>query len=98
MTKKINSMREELRQMAEKEAMRVWRLGRRAKAKGCSQKLINEIRDEGFSLYNEYTAYPERLLDNNAKHRLKYAFCGERMKHHYLVINGDNEIVRVEYR
>lgn len=98
MTKYLDNIYWQLKEIAEKEAMKVWRMARRAEAKGCSQKLVNEIRNEGHALYNEYTAYPERLLDNNAKSKLKYAFCGEHIKHHYLKVNGDGEVISEEWR
>lgn len=97
-TKRLNDIHDELRTMSEREAMKVWRMARRAEKKGCSEKLVNDIREEGCALYNEYKTYPERLLDWRAKNRLKYAFCGERMKHHYFVINGDNVVIHHEYR
>jgi len=46
MTKRLNEMHYELKAMAEKEAYKVWRMARRAKAKGCSAKLVNEIRSD----------------------------------------------------
>ena len=98
MTKRLNDIHHELRDMAEREAYKLWRMAWRAKAKGCSDKLINQIKDEAWDLYNTYTAYPERLLDNNAKHKLKYAFCGERLKHYYITVNGDNKIIREEWK
>ena len=99
MTKRLNNIRDELREMAEKESMKVYRMARRAEAKGVSPKLVNEIRNEGFALHSEYTAYPERLLDWRAKNLLKYAFCGERMKHTYLTIDTEtNEITSIERR
>ena len=89
MTKRLNEIHYELRDMAEKEAIRVWRMARRAEAKGCSAKLVNEIREEGFDLYSNYKTYPERLLEWKTKDKLKYAFCGERRKHTYLTVNMD---------
>lgn len=99
MTKRLNEMHYELKAMAEKEAYKVWRMARRAEAKGCSAKLVNEIRNEGSELYNNYGTYPERLLDWNTKSNLKYAFCGERMKHTYLTINAETgEVIKSERR
>ena len=96
MTERLNAIHYELKEMAEREAIKVWRMARRARAKGCSAKLVNEIGEEGHRLYSTYTAYPERLLDNNAKHKLKYAFCGERMKHTYLTVNAETGEVTKE--
>lgn len=48
--------REELNSMlanaANAECIRLWRWARRAEAKGCSQNLVNAIREEGWRLYN----------------------------------------------
>lgn len=99
MTKDLDAIRWQLHELAEKESIRVWRLARRAEAKGCSAELVNAIRSEGFALHNEYTAYPERLIAWNTKDRLKYAFCGERIRHTYLTIGVDShEIINIEYK
>lgn len=99
MTKKLNAIKSELEQMAKREALRVWRMARRAESHGCSKALVNEIRNEGSDLYNNYGTYPERLLEWTTKNKLKYAFCGERMKHRYLVINAETgELIRTEVR
>ena len=98
-TKRLNDIHYELREMAERESMKVFRMARRAESKGCSRELVNEIREEGHNLYSNYTSYPERLLDHNAKSKLKYAFCGERRKHTYLIISAETgEVIRTERR
>lgn len=80
MTEYLNKLHYELKEMAGKEAIKVWRMGHRAKAKGCSPELVKEIMDEGWDLYSTYSTYPERLLDFRTKYRLRYAFCGERRR------------------
>lgn len=98
MTRELNDIRYKLSEMAEKESLRLFRMARRAEAKGVSKETINAIREEAHSLAKNYTTYPERLLRWNAKTELKYAFCGERLKHHYITVNGDNEIVKEEWK
>lgn len=99
MTKRLNEIGDELRHMAEHESMKVFRMARRAEKKGCSADLVNAIRNEGHDLYNNYMSYPERLLDWRTKSKLKYAFCGERIKHTYMLVNPETcEIIRMERR
>ena len=99
MTKRLDDIYHELSEMAEREAIKVWRMARRAEAKGVSPKLVNEIREEGWQLYSNYKTYPDRLLDWKTKSELKYAFCGERMKHTYWVVDVESgEVVRTERR
>jgi len=98
MTKELQKMRDDLREKAEREAYALWRLAWRAERHGCKSETAEAIRNEAWAMYNEYTAYPERLLANEAKNNLKYAFCGERIKHTYLVVNEFGEIIRMERR
>lgn len=98
MTNRLQEMYDELSKMAEREAYKCWRLAWRAKRHGCQSETVEAIRNEAWALYHEYTAYPERLLANEAKNSLKYAFCGERIKHTYLVVNEFGEIIRMERR
>lgn len=98
MTKELQKMFDDLREMAQKEAYILWRLAWRAKAHGCQPETVEAIRDEAWAMYNEYTVYPSRLLEDQTKHRLKYAFCGERIKHTYLTVNEDGEVIRMERR
>ena len=98
MTNRLIAIRHELEDMVEREAMRLFRLARRAEAKGCSAKLVNDIREEAFALDINYKSYPERLLDWRTKNILKYAFCSERAKHTYLTVNGNGEIINIERR
>ena len=98
MTKRLREIHDELMEMAEKESMNLFRLARRAKAKGVSAKTVTEIRNEALELEYNYQAYPERLLDWKTKSKLKYAFYADRIKHTYLTVNGDGDVVNVEVR
>lgn len=99
MTIRLMEIRTELEDMARKEGIKLFRLARRAKAKGVSEATVNAIRNEGYNLYTNYaSSYPERLLDWKAKYDFKYAFCGERMKHTYVTINEDGDVIKVERR
>lgn len=59
MIKEIEEIRDQLRDIAEKEAIKTWRMARRLQCHGGSIKLVEEIRNEAF----EIERYPERLLD-----------------------------------
>ena len=99
MTDRLYEIHCELREMAEKEAYKLWKLKWRAIEHNCSQKLIDEIGEEANNLYRNYTAHPEWLLDYEAKNRFKYAFCCERRKHTYITIGVDSgEVIKVERR
>lgn len=60
--KKLRKIREQLEEIAEQEATKLFRLARRAKAHGCSNETVEAIRNEAWELY--MTGYPERLLDS----------------------------------
>lgn len=68
--KELTRIRERLKEIAENEATKLFRLARRAKAHGCSNETIEEIRNEARELH--MTGYPERLLD--PFRTWKYAF------------------------
>ena len=70
--KRFIEMINQLNIIAEREAMKVWRMARRAEKRGVSPEVVNEIREEGHILYNTMTAYPERLLETTRV--WKYAF------------------------
>lgn len=72
--KRIQDMRDELKEMAEKEAVRLWRLARRAEKKGCSGTLVAEIREEANWLHTTAQAYPERMLSWDFEYKHKYSF------------------------
>lgn len=70
----INKIRIELGEMARKEATNLFRLARRAEAHGVSAKIVNEIREEAWELYNTLDVYTERLLTYEYISKTKYAF------------------------
>lgn len=59
--KKLRKIREQLEEITEQEATKLFRLTRRAKAHGCSNETVEAIRNEARELY--MTGYLERLLD-----------------------------------
>lgn len=65
-------IRDELREIAEKEAICLFRLARRMKAHGCSAESITAVREEAWLLQKTMRSYPERLIEDNT--RWKYAF------------------------
>ena len=72
--KRLEKMREQLISMAEAEALKLWRIARKAEEHGCSVELVCSMRREANWLHNEGTAYPDRLLDWKFKYEFKYAF------------------------
>lgn len=48
--KRINEIRNELRIIAEKEATKIYRLARKAKQHGCTERLVMMIQEEGHQL------------------------------------------------
>lgn len=72
--KELQKISNQLKEKASREALRLWRIARRAKKHGCSQKLINEIREEANWLNTTAQAYPDRLLDWEFEYGTKYAF------------------------
>lgn len=61
MNKELKSMRNQLTEMAEREATKLFRLAWRMTAHGCSKESIEKCRSEARELH--MTGYPERLLD-----------------------------------
>lgn len=59
--KKLRKIREQLEEITEQEATKLFRLARRAKAHGCSNETVEAIRNEAREFY--MTGYLERLLD-----------------------------------
>ena len=59
--KKLRKIREQLVEIAEQEATKLFRLARRAETHGCSNETVEAIREEARDLYT--TGYTERLLD-----------------------------------
>lgn len=59
--KELRRIRQELNDMAEAEATKLYRLAWRAERHGCKPETVNAIRNEARELH--MTGYPERLLD-----------------------------------
>lgn len=72
--KELEAIRWQLKEMAEKEANRLWRIARRALKHGCSQQLVNAIREEARWLHDTGSAYPDRLVHWKFEYDFKYAF------------------------
>ena len=69
--KRLVEIMEELEGIRDREAIRLWRLSRRAAAHGCSMALCVRIREEGWRIQK---MNPEDLL--NPFHRWDFAFKG----------------------
>lgn len=72
--KRLSEMKQELKAMAEAEAIKLWRLARRAEKHGVSSTTINAIREEGWFCNSTLTTYPERILEWDFQYKMKYAF------------------------
>ena len=72
--KELEEIRWQLKEAADKEAHRLWRLARNAFKHGCSQQLVNAIREEANWLHTNGTAYPDRLIAWDFEYKFKYAF------------------------
>ena len=72
--KELEVIRYQLKEKANREAYRLWRIARRASKHGCSQHLVNEIKAEATWLYETGQAYPDRLIHWDFKYTFKYAF------------------------
>lgn len=72
--REIKRMREELKHKAEREAMKLWRLARRAEKHGVAAEIVRTIRDEADYCHRTLTAYPERVLSWRIEYDTKYAF------------------------
>lgn len=72
--KELEHIREKLKGMAEKEALKWFRIARKAVHKGCSGKLVAEIRNEAFWLHDTVAAYPERLIEPGFEREHKFIF------------------------
>ena len=59
--RELMKIRNELVDIADREATKLFRLAWRAKAHGCSNETVEQIRNEARELH--MTGYPERLLD-----------------------------------
>lgn len=72
--KELRKIRNKLVEIAEKEAMRLFRLARRAKAHECKPETVEAIRNEARWLYETGTVYPDRLVYCGFEYDFKYAF------------------------
>lgn len=74
MNKRLERIKEELEEMAEKECLKWFRIARKATKKGCSEKLIEEIRKEARWLHDTAVTYPDRLIEPNFEYEHKFIF------------------------
>lgn len=72
--KRLDDIRQELIDMAEREASFLWRMARKAKEHGCSPELVAGIREEAFWCHTTAKAYPDRLIYRKRDCDMKYAF------------------------
>lgn len=72
--KRLEEIKQELRNMAEKESMKLFRIARRAEKKNCSSELINSIQEEAYWLLHTAMIYPERILKWDFEYTHKYMF------------------------
>ena len=70
MRKDLRNIRDELTEIAEKEATKLYRLAWRMQSHGCKPENIRKCREEASSLH--MTGYPERLIAWETS--WKYAF------------------------
>lgn len=77
MNKELRDITDRLKEMAEREAINLWRIARRAIKHGVSAELVAEIREEADTLWYEMKTYPDRLIYWKTKYDFKYAFMGE---------------------
>ena len=70
MNKELRAIREQLIEIAEKEATKLYRLAWRMSVHGCDPAHINKCREEANELH--MTGYPERLV--NGFKTWEYAF------------------------
>ena len=78
--KELKAIRQQLKDMAEKEAIRLFRLARRAEKHGCRQGTVEKIREEAWWLHGAATSYPDRLIHWKFEYEMKYAFKCEGYK------------------
>lgn len=74
MNKRLVEIREELQEMAEKEAMKLWRIARKAKKHGCSTKTVQAIREEAHWLHTTGANNPDRLVEWDFEYKFRFAF------------------------
>ena len=71
---RLRNYRFELRELAEQEATKLWRLARRAKAHKVSADTVHKIQEEADYCYRTLTTYPERMLEWDFEYKMQYAF------------------------
>lgn len=71
---KLESIRQELIDMANEEAMFLFRMARKAEKHGCSCETVQKIREEARWCHTTATAYPDRLVYFKLEYDMKYAF------------------------
>lgn len=72
MEKRLKEIRFELKEIADKEAMKLYRLARRLERRGGNREVVARIREEACTLYK--TGYPERLIDPFLKWEFAFRF------------------------
>ncbi len=72
--KRLEDIKQELEDISNLEAYKLYKLAHRAERHGVSAETVHAIREEANTLH--MNAYPERLLDpfNGWKYGFKYAF------------------------
>lgn len=71
---RLRNYRNELKELADKEATKLWRMARRAEKHDVSVDTIHRIREEADYCYRTLTTYPERMIEWEFGYGLKYAF------------------------
>lgn len=72
--KQLKEIRRALEELAEREATKLWRLAREAQKRGCSQKLIDDLREEGWECHTNLQHNPDAMMDWKFEYKMKYAF------------------------
>lgn len=70
----VRNYRNELKELAEKEATKLWRLARRARKHNVSAETVAKMVEEGWYCHTTLTAYPERMLEWDFEYKMQYAF------------------------
>lgn len=72
MNRELRQIREQVKELAEREATKLYRMARNLQKRGGSVETVAAIREEANQLH--MTAYPERLIAWDAAENFKYAF------------------------
>jgi hypothetical protein len=70
----VKEMKTVLRKMAMKEATKLFRLARKARAHGCSNELVYAIQGEAWNCETNLFTYPDRMLAPDFENTMLYAF------------------------